>query len=318
MTYRVKEEPEDFTVKEDLNRPVKEGGDHLLLKVTKRQYNTEDMVEALANHANTPRHRFGYAGNKDRQAITTQHVSVKHGNPQSFAHVDDEDITVEHIGYTDSQLSLGDLNGNHFRINVKGVDRSDVNHVDEFTNYFDSQRFSTHNHHIGKHLVNGDYDKAANTLKDDDYHGPIIKKHLASHPNDYTTALRQLPTKILTLFVHAYQSQLWNRSVQRCHDDLQTQTTFPIIGFGTDPETEAEREELRRIKAEENITRRSFIIRSIPELSAEGTRRPIKQPLQDLQITPHPNGVTLSFYLDKGSYATMAIKHIFGNVSITT
>ncbi len=317
MTYTLKEKPEDFLVDEELDRNLADAGEYLVLKVTKRRYNTEDMVETLAEHTNTGRRRFGYAGNKDRQAITTQHVSVKGGQPSAFEDLSLNDIDVEVKGYTDTPISLGDLSGNNFTIRVKGVTADDVEHRDTFVNYFDEQRFSSANHLIGKHIVKDRYDDAISILQDDDYHGEIIDDHLRDHPNDYKTALRQLPGNLLQLFVHAYQSQLWNRCVKENLDGLSHDDTFPIIGFGTRPDNDLEKKVLKDVMDDEDITPRSFIIRSIPELSAEGTRRDVYRAIKDLSVTEERGAVKISFYLEKGSYATMAIKHLLDNVHVT-
>lgn len=318
VTYTIKDKPEDFRVDEVLGHDLQEEGSHLILSVTKRRYNTEDMIDVLADHTRYDRHRFNHAGNKDRQAITTQYVSVKHASPDAFTELDLDDITINIAGWADDQLNFGDHAGNAFTIYVKRINEDDVRHRSTFINYFDEQRFSTQNHLIGKHLVNGAYEAAAKRLQDDDYHGRVINDHLDDHANDYITALRQLPDNLLSLFVHAYQSQLWNRCVQRCHEELDESASFPLIGFGTRPATELEKHQINQVKAEEDLTERSFIIRSIPELSAEGTRRDVYKTIDDLAVTNEEDGVTLSFYLDKGSYATMAVKHLVGDVDPIT
>jgi tRNA pseudouridine13 synthase len=316
VTYTIKDEPEDFLVDEELDRNLADTGEYLVLKVTKRRYNTEDMVETLAEHTNMGRRRFGYAGNKDRQAITTQHVSVKGGRPSEFDEVSLKDIEVEVSGYTDTPINLGDLKGNHFTIKARGVSESDITRKNRFVNYFDEQRFSSANHVIGKHIVKDRWEDAVKILQDDDYHGEIIDDHLSDHPNDYKTALRQLPGNLLQLFVHAYQSQLWNRCVKENLDGLSHGDTFPLIGFGTRPDNDLERKVMKEVMDDEDITPRSFIIRSIPELSAEGTRRDVYKAIEDLSVTEEQGAVKISFYLEKGSYATMALKHLLDNVHV--
>lgn len=317
MQYELKREPEDFVVSEELRRSLTGDGDHLVLRVTKRLYNTEDMVEALATHTPYGRHRFSYAGNKDRRAITTQHVTVKHGDAQHFDDIPDDDLRVEIAGWSDAPLSLGDLAGNHFTIRVRGADSEDVAHRENVVNYFGDQRFSDTNHVVGERIVRSDYEGAADILGDDDHHGHVIQSHLSDHENDYTTALRQLPDNLLQLFVHAYQSQLWNRAVQEHREAFTPSDDFPIIGFGTEPETRLERRIIRSILEEESLSRRDFIIRGIPELSAEGTRRDVFTAIQDFSVTTDDNHVQLDFYLDKGSYATVAVGQIIGDFDPT-
>jgi tRNA pseudouridine13 synthase len=43
--------------------------------------------------------------------------------------------------------------------------------------------------------------------------------HLAGHPDDYAGALRELPPKLLSMFVSAFQSYLFNRALSRRIDE---------------------------------------------------------------------------------------------------
>jgi tRNA pseudouridine13 synthase len=73
---RLRAEPEDFVVEEDLGFAPSGAGSHVLLKVRKRNANTEWVARELARAAGCRPHDVGYAGLKDRHAITTQWFSV--------------------------------------------------------------------------------------------------------------------------------------------------------------------------------------------------------------------------------------------------
>jgi tRNA pseudouridine13 synthase len=68
--------PEDFQVEEDLGFSAAGQGQHWLLQLRKRGANTEWVARDLARRARVRPHEVGFAGLKDRHAVTTQWFSV--------------------------------------------------------------------------------------------------------------------------------------------------------------------------------------------------------------------------------------------------
>lgn len=68
--------PEDFLVDELLGFAPSGVGEHVLLRVRKRDANTGWVARELATLAGTGPHDVGYAGMKDRQAVATQWFTV--------------------------------------------------------------------------------------------------------------------------------------------------------------------------------------------------------------------------------------------------
>jgi tRNA pseudouridine13 synthase len=73
---RLRVEPEDFVVEEDLGFAPSGSGPHALLRVRKRGANTEWVARELARAVGCRPFDVGYAGLKDRHALTTQWFSV--------------------------------------------------------------------------------------------------------------------------------------------------------------------------------------------------------------------------------------------------
>lgn len=67
---------EDFVVEEQLGFVPSGAGEHLLLRVRKRDTNTGWVAKALAVRAGVRPFEVGYAGVKDRRAVTTQWFSI--------------------------------------------------------------------------------------------------------------------------------------------------------------------------------------------------------------------------------------------------
>ena len=142
--------PEDFQVHEFFNEPFSGEGEHILLHIEKRGLNTEEVVRSLSRLINKPPKLISYAGLKDKQALTTQWLSV---------HAPGEEIPgIEHLSAPgwrilettrhNKKLKPGFLTGNHFVIRLREVsDPEDlIQRLEQIKktgipNYFGEQRF---------------------------------------------------------------------------------------------------------------------------------------------------------------------------------
>jgi len=296
--YKIKQKPEDFVVKEITNVKPEKQGKYTYFILKKKEYTTEKAIQTIANYFRIQRKRFGYAGNKDKIAITEQYCSV-------LGRIKDtnlKDIEVKVIGYGSEPISLGDLKENHFEIVVRDVYKK-PKILKEIPNYFDEQRFgiNKNNHLIGKAIVKKDFKKAVEII-DSGFKG-----------TDFVGFLRKIPKKILMIYVHAYQSYIFNNIVEQyLQCKYKKNAKIPLIGFGTGIKDKQIREITERIMKKENIGYRDFIIRQMPELSSEGSERDMFARIKNLNIEkPEKNMIKVSFSLEKGAYATNAIKFLF-------
>ncbi|RLA54637.1 MAG: tRNA pseudouridine(13) synthase TruD [Gammaproteobacteria bacterium] len=69
---------DDFIVVELLQWPFSDDGDHIYLKIRKRNQNTRRVAENLAQIFGVALQDIGYCGLKDRRAVTTQWFSIRH------------------------------------------------------------------------------------------------------------------------------------------------------------------------------------------------------------------------------------------------
>ncbi|MBD9367557.1 tRNA pseudouridine(13) synthase TruD [Xanthomonas sp. XNM01] len=76
LSAKIRSVPEDFRVEELDGFEASGDGEHLLLTVEKRGMNTAFAVRGIAQWAGVPEHAVGYAGLKDRHAVTVQRFSV--------------------------------------------------------------------------------------------------------------------------------------------------------------------------------------------------------------------------------------------------
>jgi tRNA pseudouridine13 synthase len=143
--------PDDFRVDEILGFAASGSGPHALLRVRKRGANTEWVARELARAAACKPFEVGFAGLKDRNAITTQHFTVPRGKRAAAEFIGWAGEGYEVIESAEHQRKLprGALEGNRFEIRVRDfhadpgalAERLERLRSGGVPNYFGEQRF---------------------------------------------------------------------------------------------------------------------------------------------------------------------------------
>jgi tRNA pseudouridine13 synthase len=147
---RLRAQIDDFEVEEvPLYLPCGEG-EHTFLWVEKRGVDTEAVTRDLARALRLERLAIGYAGRKDRWAVTRQWISVPRLPPAAARELAGPSWRVLDAVSHRHKLRTGDLLGNRFRVVVRGLTpaaaSSAVERLAEMTrrgmsNRFGRQRF---------------------------------------------------------------------------------------------------------------------------------------------------------------------------------
>ncbi|QBQ54903.1 tRNA pseudouridine(13) synthase TruD [Nitrosococcus wardiae] len=144
--------PEDFQVVEELPFTLSGEGEHVWLLLCKRNTNTVWLARRLARIAGVRSVDVGYAGLKDRHALTTQWFSVHLGRkkePNWAAELGTEAVQVVKVIRHPRKLRRGALKENRFQLTLRRLqgDREAVNRclvqikAEGVPNYFGPQRF---------------------------------------------------------------------------------------------------------------------------------------------------------------------------------
>jgi tRNA pseudouridine13 synthase len=123
LRARIRTVPEDFFVEEIAGFEPSGEGEHLLLTVEKRGLNTAAVAKRLGQWAGVPEMAIGYAGMKDKHAVTRQRFSVhlpKRIAPDQ-APLQSENLTVTHSAWHNRKLPRGALAGNRFVLILREV-----------------------------------------------------------------------------------------------------------------------------------------------------------------------------------------------------
>lgn len=169
LRARFRQLPEDFVVEElDAFEPSG-AGEHLLLSVEKRSLNTAFVARRIAQWAGVAESAVGYAGLKDRHALTRQRFTVQlpgREAPALDALAFEDPATGEALRVLDAhrharKLPRGALAGNRFVLTLRAVegDRDAIDHrlqaiaARGLPNYFGEQRFGHGGGNLGKALA---------------------------------------------------------------------------------------------------------------------------------------------------------------------
>ena len=158
LAGRLRLSPEDFVVEEVLGYGPSGAGEHDFLTLRKRNRNTHEVARDLARVAGVPQVAVGYAGLKDRNAVTIQHFTVQLPGRASpdWAVLEDDSLQILAVARHHRKIRRGGLHGNRFVIRVGAIqgDRTLAEQRLRRTaeagvpNYFGSQRFG----HDGQNL----------------------------------------------------------------------------------------------------------------------------------------------------------------------
>ncbi len=254
---KIKQSEEDFFVEEILDSGLKEDGNYLIIKVTKKNWDTMNFVRILSNTLHISRKTIGYAGTKDKRALTVQYFSIpikRKDVAEKIQKIRIKDAEIQIAGYADRPLKLGDLIGNKFRIMVTSVSNPEnlFRIAEEFKekgipNFFGIQRFGTLRfitHEVGKLIIQRRYKDAfwVYVAKPSDIEDKEVREIRKSIwvERDPKSALRELPKYLIyernllqklregkseiqallslpknlkLMFIHAYQSYLFNKLI---------------------------------------------------------------------------------------------------------
>ena len=325
IMYIIKHIPEDFVVKEYFIPVFSPQGPYAIATLLKRDMTTIDAIEKIAKAVHVHPNNIGFAGNKDKRALTTQTISLLNASRRSIEEFTNKDISLQYLGQAAEQITLGAHKGNTFTIIVRSLteetlERMGKNRTKRFVNTFGPQRYSLDNAKVGKHIIKKEFKEAVELLSK--HPGRLeesIRQHIKQHPNDAIGALQTLPRRILMLYIVSYQSYLWN--IFAAHfKNHSTNLSIPLVGFDTQLVNEEVKAFVLQVMEREGVSFRDFLIRQLTNMSIAGTTRSLFMEVKNFDISVPEKDETavgrkkvkLEFYLGKGSYATELVRQVFG------
>jgi tRNA pseudouridine13 synthase len=309
-------EPEDFMVEEDLGFPASGTGQHVLLKVRKRNANTQWVARELARLCGCHPRDVGYAGLKDRRAIAVQWLTVPKSklSLEAWREVRHPEFDVLQADAHSRKLPRGALAGNRFTIRIRAIDVADdvlATRVAEIgrrgvPNYFGPQRFGNDGANLGRigearalgPQERGFVLSAARSL----LFNAILAERVREGSWDRLEAgdLANLDGRGSIFPVDAVDSTLSERMAQ-----LDIHPTGPMWGRG---------EPSSRQRIGDLETRIAAQFQQPCALTADAgmdqERRALRLAVRDLSWEREPSAVVICFRLTRGSFATTVLREV--------
>ncbi|MGB5866357.1 MAG: tRNA pseudouridine(13) synthase TruD [Arcobacteraceae bacterium] len=150
LNFTFKQTKDDFIVDEITNVTFKGKGNYLVLKIKKQSLSTWELLSIISETLGIEEHKIGYAGLKDKNATTTQYISIPINRSKEYKLLNSKNIKVLGTYIHDQKLKIGDLEGNRFRITLQDIDPislgviyQSISHIEKhgMPNYFGFQRF---------------------------------------------------------------------------------------------------------------------------------------------------------------------------------
>lgn len=144
--------PRDFTVEEIPLYEFSGEGEHLILKVRKKELTTWEMIDIISGYIGIKRRDIGYAGLKDKHAMTIQSISLPAKFEEKLSSFEHPQIKILDTTRHNNKIRVGHLKGNRFQIRLKkvlGIQKEKLDSALKWIksngvpNYFGNQRFGT-------------------------------------------------------------------------------------------------------------------------------------------------------------------------------
>lgn len=385
--------PEDFEVEELAKISLAEGP-FAVYRLTKRGLGTPEAISAVQRRWKLLRRQISYGGLKDKHAVTRQWVTIHRGPrrdlQQEHLSLEYQGQTAEPFGPlaidgNKFRIVIRDLT-EPFAQTI--IERAASLSETGTPNYFDDQRFGSlgvSGEFIARPWCLGDYERAlwlamAEVNPHDRPHDRdekrILQKHwgkwaqckgalpkssrrsivtyLVDHPTDYRRAFALLPVDLRSLYLAAFQSDLWNRCLaawlkqQFPAEELQeielgtgrfpfprqwpensaadaVPVKFPLPSARLHMEPGPLQLLYETVLSEQGLSLRELRVKyprdsffSKGERDARLGIKPVQAAIGEDEQYPGRKKVFLAFSLPRGAYATIVIKQITADAGLST
>lgn len=395
---QIRTKNEDFYVEEIPESNPSGEGPNTWLWIEKNSRTTLDVLLDIARELKINRKQMGFAGMKDKKAVTRQWICISNKTPEELQGLGEKLYNVKIIDIIPNQkkLRMGQLVGNKFRLMVRDVEDPGVaaqeaqeilNQLKErgVPNYYGYQRFGKdrpNTHLVGKALIMGGVKEAVDRYIGHPYETEPkhiqearrfydegeLEESLESMPSgmryekmmlraliremkkrgeltekSYILALRSIPKPLSRMFVHAYQSYLFNRAVSErtklgidqyvkgdilidneehlIHEFREEEIDNEIKNFQAHPSSPLYGSKVplaggklgemeQKILDDEELKLEDFKVPQMPKLGSHGIRRAMRFKIWDVSAEATDEGVLVSFSIPKGCYATAVLREV--------
>jgi tRNA pseudouridine13 synthase len=320
----IRDEPSDFQVVENLGFEFSDSGEHDYLWVEKSAANTDWVARQLARHAGVRPADAGYAGMKDRHAITRQWFSVPRRESPDWESFAADGVTILDVQRHHRKLRRGAHADNAFRIALRSPQVAAMKpSADErlrrlagrgVPNYFGPQRFGRNGANLGlaRRLFAGarlrrDKRSIAISAARSLLFNEILSLRVADGSWE-----RILPGELVNLdgSGSVFRAEMVDDTLERRAAELDIHPTATLCGL----RSEGSRSEMSRgviETLERHATKAHDDLRTgLERLAVKAGHRPLRLRIADLSWEFGDDALWLEFRLPAGAFATAVLREI--------
>lgn len=296
IPFTFKQNKYDFIVTELPLNEFGTVGNNIVLKIKKTFMTTWELLSYISSKLDIDEHKIGYAGLKDKNATTTQYISIPQIKGDIKKILDSKQVEVLEQYRSKSKINIGELKGNSFKITLHDVKEENLSNIYQvlskiqkhgIPNYFGYQRFGE------------DYD--FNRAKDVVYGEEVITNKKVEH-----------------LLISAYQSYFFNAWLSARVELSKEKGLNKLHPLEGDLFFHKDKKIISGLLPGRKVKRASLDARKIEEkfddefVYAKGYRREAWVKVSNIKnrYNKEKNELVLEFDLPKGSYATVVIENI--------
>jgi len=296
FTGRIRTSPTDFVVTEMLNFDFSNDGEHDWLWVEKIGANTVWVAEQLARHASIAPRDVGYAGLKDRHAVTRQWFSARRpgADGTDWASFEADGVSILDTKLHRRKLKRGAHRGNAFRIAVRSnqiaslgneiAERLAAIGAEGVPNYFGEQRFGRD----GGNMELG--------------HAVIAGRRMSRNKRSIgISALRSL--EFNNELSARVEDGTWNRILEGDTANLDgSNSVFSVSDLTQELEERCSRMDIHPCGS----------LPALEEIGVKAAFRSLRMRVRKLHWELDTGVLWLEFNLDKGGFATAVLREFVG------
>ncbi len=328
---KIKEKLEYFKVDEVMLYPCSGNGEHLFINITKKNLTSKQIQKILSEKFNLQLRDIGLAGLKDKHSISSQVFSLnlkgkKIDEKEVKEKTEEKNIKFNWMKYHNNKLKPGHLLGNNFEVIISDL-KLDENNKNNFKkviseikekgipNYYGKQRFGINqdNWKKGKQIIKDNFNIREKWLRKfliSSYQSYLFNNYLSERIN------KRLFGKILvgdivkkhdTGGVFIVEEKNYEQEKKR-FDNKEISFTCPIYG------KKMKKAERLAEKLEQEILEKEKLTEKDLQKLGRGSRRIGRIFPGKLKFKLLGKGkIKLSFFLQKGSFATVLLREIMKN-----
>lgn len=316
----IKRAPEHFEVEEILPYAPCGEGEHVFVRLRRKLWNTADVAAQLAQCFGLPPVDVGWAGRKDKQAVTTQTFSLHLPMSMPMSDISSRLATLpfEILGIERhrNKIKTGHVAGNRFKIIVSEVPQSSLATAEDIAaairkrgvpNFYGEQRFGFDGANIMHGLRMATAGRASRKKKD-----LLIVSALQSALFNVWLAQRMARCQYDTILLGDVVQKRDTGGmfvVQDLNDASERFAAGAIVYTG--PMYGPKMRSAENVAADHELhllQQFDLSLDSFKALKSPGTRRQAALKIDDLNLSDHAMGLQFQFTLPPGAYATVVMR----------